>query len=170
MQGRDIPPKNISHPPARHQALGILDLQRLQLALALPANYRNSIVKEHTSDASTPWLRLPAQCPVLFGSVEILCELVTLGHSEENIRPLDLCQSAGGMVRVQVLCWRGALGCRPHALGAGSSRAQASCLQHLIFLLGPAGSQCNTSLQDLLCGLSAECLGATGKVPVCLWL
>lgn len=141
-------------------------------------------MKEHTSDASIPWLRLPAQCPVLFGSVETLCELETLGHSEENIRSLDLCQSAGGMAGVQVLCWRAALGCRQHALGAGSSRAQASCLQHLIFLLGPAGSclqhliflwgpagsRCNASLQDLLGDFSAECLGATGKVPMCLWL
>lgn len=41
MQGRAIPPKDISHPLAGHQALGILDLQRLQLAVTLPANFRN---------------------------------------------------------------------------------------------------------------------------------
>lgn len=139
-------------------------------------------MKEHASNASTPRLRLPAQClwlrlpePMLFGSIETLCELVILGHSEENIRSLDLGQSAGGMVGVRVLCWRGALGCKQHTLGAGSSRAQASCLQHLIFLLGPAGSQCNTSLQDLLLWLlwlsvwepQARCQCACGYEKQC---
>lgn len=41
MQGSAIPPKHISHIPVRHQALGTLDLQRLQLALALPLNFGN---------------------------------------------------------------------------------------------------------------------------------
>lgn len=44
MQGRVIPPKDTSHPPERYQALSILDLQRLQLALTLPANFRNRVL------------------------------------------------------------------------------------------------------------------------------
>lgn len=106
MQGRAIAPKHISHIPGSGHPGSAKTAACSRLATQF---WKHSAVKEHTSNTSTSRLRLPAQCLVLFGSVETLCELVTLGHSEENIRSLDLGQSACGMVGVQAGCAGGVL-------------------------------------------------------------
>lgn len=129
-----------------------------------PQFWEHSTVKEHTSNASTPRLRLSAQVP--FGSVETLCEQVTLGHSEGNLVLVSLQVAWLGCKH----CCRGALGCRQHALGAGSSRAQHSCLQNLISSRGQLAPSAIPVFKMCSVASLAECLGATGKVPVCLWL